>query len=309
MGSLKSKLFTNEIVPNADENASNLKNASKDTLNNSNQVIVNSSNEANKNNEQYVQVNRPNKTVNPNMVPKSQYFRSLRPNTKKQYSTINNKIIHNSSSSKLFVSMANVLRSKSHSEVNRKRYNRQSIGKSNSKESRTHQESKDKKIDEKIELNENPSTTDLITNQLQSTSIVEPTTEEKENHEEEMKTAESVEINDKKEKKNSASTTNKSIETENVENCAVISSVSDSTSNCYYTEEDDYEWDNKNKQNDDLIASFKQQIESLNKQLEAIGKEDLKLISELSMKIEKLSKMNHVRNNLLNVDLKETATV
>lgn len=51
--------------------------------------------------------------------------------------------------------------------------------------------------------------------------------------------------------------------------------------------------ENQNK-NENLIDDLKKQIESLNKQLEHLGREDSKIINELSDKIENLAKMNVV---------------
>jgi hypothetical protein len=305
MGSLKSKLFTNDGLQSANENTNNVtKNVSKETLNNSNSNLtvsipktVDRPVETNRY-IQYRQTNRINKTVNQNKIPKNEYFRSLRSNNKKQYSTVNTKTIHNSSSSKLFNTMANVLRSKSHSDVRRKpQNNKQSPPITNSIDQKDPQTS----VEEEIDVDNKISKTEFITNQLKSTSI-ETTNEEKENKETEEK---SIEKETKKTDENTTTVTNNKNDNEKVENCAAISSVSDSTSNCYYTEEDDYEWDNKNKQNDDLIASFKHQIETLNKQLEAISKEDLKVINDLSTKIEKLAKMNHVRKSSLFIKMNE----
>jgi hypothetical protein len=57
------------------------------------------------------------------------------------------------------------------------------------------------------------------------------------------------------------------------------------------------DWDalneNQNK-NENLINDLKKQIDSLNKQLEHLGREDSKIINELSEKIENLAKMNVV---------------
>ena len=51
--------------------------------------------------------------------------------------------------------------------------------------------------------------------------------------------------------------------------------------------------ENQNK-NENLINDLKKQIDSLNKQLEHLGREDSKIINELSEKIENLAKMNVV---------------
>lgn len=51
--------------------------------------------------------------------------------------------------------------------------------------------------------------------------------------------------------------------------------------------------DNSNK-NENVINDLKKQIDSLNTQLEHLGREDSKIITELSEKIENLAKMNVV---------------
>ncbi len=55
------------------------------------------------------------------------------------------------------------------------------------------------------------------------------------------------------------------------------------------------EWDLKNKQNDSLIDDLRTQIDALTQQLKTVGKEDSKIINELSAKIESLARTNNVR--------------
>ena len=257
MGSLKSKLFTNDGSQSANENTANVtKNISKATLNNSNikNITVSNPKTADPTIEsnryiQYRQTHRVNKTVNPNTMPKNEYFRSLRPTNKKQYSTINTKTNHNTSSSKLFNTMANVLRSKSHSEVvvKKRHNNKQPVIRPNSKA----QKEQESNIDEPVDLDCKISKTEFITNQLQSASL-DKKDEEENNSESKEKSFESESKKNDENNNVLSSTIDNNNDNENLETCAAKSSVSDSTSNCYCTEEDDYEWDNKNKQNDDL---------------------------------------------------------
>ena len=276
MGSLKSKLFTNDpSLPNGEANVKKLS-MSKEGLNNTttaNNTATNRPiNRVTNRNPQY-RTNRSNKTVksgiHSNGIPKSQYFRSLRTNTKKQFSNLN-KNINNASGLKLF----GAVRSKSHSEVNRQSFNKTELSDEKPNETKFQEET----------ANDEAVGTEFITNQLKTTSI---------------KSSENTIIDEKKEdngkivQADGEKINNKMQEAKiEIDNNAT-SSLSDSNSNCYYTDEE-FEWENKNKQNDDLISSLKEQIESLNKQLEAIGKEDLKLINDLSNKIENLAKMNHV---------------
>ena len=62
-------------------------------------------------------------------------------------------------------------------------------------------------------------------------------------------------------------------------------------------DDDDDNWNNLNenqRKNDDLIETLKSQIDFLNNQLKEAGKDDSKIINELSEKIENLAKMNQV---------------
>ena len=60
---------------------------------------------------------------------------------------------------------------------------------------------------------------------------------------------------------------------------------------------DQSEWEKLNenqKTNENMIEGLKKQIDSLSKQLEHIGKEDSKIINDLSVQVEHLAKMNYV---------------
>jgi hypothetical protein len=273
MGSLKSKLFTDDTLQSVEENQKisnieNIENQNKNSFTNS------------RNSFNYRTQRRTESTVN--SVPKSQYFRSLRANTKKQFSNMN-KNINNSSSSKLFGTVANVLRSKSHSEFGRQR---RSTAVRNSKQQQQQQQEVE---EEKAKHTNSQTSTAFITKQLKSTSINKVTINEEEIVDDNKNKSVSKDLNDDGNSKKNE----ENIEVDNNN----VNSTTDSNSN-YYTE-DDYEWDNKNQHNDDLIENLKIQIDALNKQLEAIGKEDVKLISDLSSKIENLAKMNHVIYKIL----------
>lgn len=52
--------------------------------------------------------------------------------------------------------------------------------------------------------------------------------------------------------------------------------------------------ENEEEKNENMIGHLKKQIDALNAQLHNIEKEDQKIISELSVKIDNLAKMNFV---------------
>ena len=232
MGSLKSKLFTNDpSLPNGEANVKKLS-MSKEGLNNTttaNNTATNRPiNRVTNRNPQY-RTNRSNKTVksgiHSNGIPKSQYFRSLRTNTKKQFSNLN-KNINNASGLKLF----GAVRSKSHSEVNRQSFNKTELSDEKPNETKFQEET----------ANDEAVGTEFITNQLKTTSI---------------KSSENTIIDEKKEdngkivQADGEKINNKMQEAKiEIDNNAT-SSLSDSNSNCYYTDEE-FEWENKNKQND-----------------------------------------------------------
>jgi hypothetical protein len=73
-----------------------------------------------------------------------------------------------------------------------------------------------------------------------------------------------------------------------------VSSNSVETDTCMDNRKPDEDWDNSNKHNDKLIEDLRKQIDGLTLQLKTVGKEDSKVINELTAKIENLANINQV---------------